>query len=124
MQSDVEPSDVYVLTGAIIDSVRYGVIVSVKKENFELPLTFSLYQNYPNPFNPATTIRYTLSVDSYAVLNVYNVLGQEVISLVQDEQKAGWHETTFEASNLANGIYLYRLQVGKFAETKKMILIK
>jgi len=90
----------------------------------ENPLGFSLRQNYPNPFNPATTIRYSLPQSSDVQLEVFNVLGQRVAMLVNEQKPAGWHDITFDASNLSSGIYIYRLQAGEFVETKKMVLVK
>ena len=98
-------------------------IVGVK-ETGEVPLTYALYQNYPNPFNPVTTIKYSIPNSERVVLKVYNILGQEVATLVDEEQRAGVYEFKFDASNLSSGVYFYRLQAGKFIDVKKMILVK
>ncbi len=87
-------------------------------------LEFSLYQNYPNPFNPTTTIQYQLPQDAKATLKVYDVLGNEVATLVNEYRVAGRYEIDFDASNLSSGIYFYRIQAGNFIETKKMILLR
>ena len=91
---------------------------------FEIPKQFELYQNYPNPFNPTTVIRYGIPKESNVKLVVYNILGEMVKTLVENTQKAGSYEVNFNASNLATGIYIYRIQAGQFAETKKMVLMK
>jgi flagellar hook assembly protein FlgD len=88
------------------------------------PLTYSLEQNYPNPFNPATTIRYATPKAGYVKLEVYNLMGQKVATLVGGEQEAGYHDVRFDASNLASGLYFYRLQSGDFNQTRKLQLIK
>ena len=111
--------------GAFKDTVKIvnKFIVGVK-ETGEVPLTYALYQNYPNPFNPVTTIKYSIPNSERVVLKVYNILGQEVATLVDEEQRAGVYEFKFDASNLSSGVYFYRLQAGKFIDVKKMILVK
>jgi len=88
------------------------------------PLTFSLEQNYPNPFNPSTIISYGIPVKSKVVLKVFDVLGKEVATLLNEEKPAGQYSIEFNAKDLPSGIYFYKLQAGSFVETKKMILIK
>jgi photosystem II stability/assembly factor-like uncharacterized protein len=88
------------------------------------PNNFSLKQNYPNPFNPSTSIQYAIGSTQFVSLKVYDVLGNEVASLVNEEQQAGEHSVNFEASRISSGVYFYRLETGKFSETKSMILIK
>jgi hypothetical protein len=90
----------------------------------EIPTTFSLSQNYPNPFNPSTTIKYGLPKDVKVTLEVYNILGQRVGQLVNEEQKAGYYEVLFQNSNLASGAYFYRLSAGEFIQTKKLMLVR
>ena len=85
---------------------------------------FVLYQNYPNPFNPSTTIRYSIPEASFATLKVYDILGNEVATLVNEEKSVGSYEVNFEAKRLSSGIYFYKLQTGSFVETQKMILTK
>jgi hypothetical protein len=99
------------------------LVVSVNPMANRVPQEFFLNQNYPNPFNPSTTIRYGLPVRSHVTLSIFNTLGQQVATLVQGEQEAGYHEAVFDASGLASGVYLYRLQVGDFVQTKKLVLV-
>jgi dienelactone hydrolase len=89
----------------------------------EISSKFSLAQNYPNPFNPSTTISYSLPKAAIASLRVFNALGQEVASLVNERKEAGYHQASWYA-NVPSGIYFYRLQAGEFVETKKMILLR
>jgi hypothetical protein len=86
--------------------------------------TFKLNQNYPNPFNPSTLIEFTLPGTSNVDLKVFNVLGQEVATLVHSTLAAGHQSVTFDAKNLASGIYIYRLTAGSYVDTKKMVLMK
>ena len=94
------------------------------KEEVNSPSEFVLYQNYPNPFNPSTSIQYAVGSMQFVTLKVYDILGREVVSLVNEEKHAGTYKIKFDASGLASGIYLYRLQAGSFSEAKKMIVIK
>ena len=89
-----------------------------------IPSTFKLEQNYPNPFNSSTKIIYQLSASSKVVLKIYDVLGREVRTLVNKEQSAGRYLINFNASGLTSGVYFYRLRVGSFVQTKKMVLLK
>jgi hypothetical protein len=88
------------------------------------PTMFSLSQNYPNPFNPTTTIGYALPRRSRVTLSVFNLLGQKVTTLVEGEVEAGYHETVFDASRLASGVYFYRLETSGFVETRKLLLVR
>lgn len=90
----------------------------------QLPKAFALYQNYPNPFNPSTVISYDLPVNGAVALRVYDILGREVETIVNERQVAGNHTATFNASNLPSGVYFYRLQAGSFVAIRKSILIK
>ena len=88
------------------------------------PTEFVLLQNYPNPFNPTTTISFTIPHSSFTILRVYDVLGREVATLMNDQLSAGKYERTFDASKLASGIYVYRLQAGTFVQTRKLAVLK
>ncbi len=88
------------------------------------PEVFYLSQNYPNPFNPATTIKYSIPASSFIQLKVYDVLGNEISTLINEEKSSGNHEVTFDAAGLPSGIYFYTIEAGLFTESKKMILLK
>lgn len=89
-----------------------------------LPVSYELYQNYPNPFNPSTKIKFAIPKESIVNLSIYNVLGELVSTLVNEQKKPGYYVYDFDASRLASGIYLYRITAGKYIETKKMLVIK
>ena len=102
---------------------RLNIVTDVGDEQ-QIPTEFSLEQNYPNPFNPSTSIQYQVSSISQINLKVFDVLGNEVATLVNEEKPEGIYEVEFNASNLSSGIYFYKLSTGSFTETKKMTLIK
>ena len=133
------------VTGLVTDTGWYEAIVSVNDEHGAqgqlqftvyvdfvtsvepipgIPTEFSLEQNYPNPFNPVTIIRYELPHSTEVNLTIYNLLGQEIEILVNEYQPAGTYEASFNALALPSGTYFYRLQAGKFVQTKKMVLLK
>jgi parallel beta-helix repeat protein len=100
-----------------------GTPTDVEQE-LPVPKEFVLYQNYPNPFNPSTVINFEIPKQSNVLLKVYDILGNEIATLINEEKSPGNYQIIFDASALSNGVYLYRLQAGNFVETKKMILIK
>jgi endo-1,4-beta-xylanase len=101
------------------------VDVTVSIEHFtELPIEFNLSNNYPNPFNPSTTIKFALPKSSKVRLSVYNLLGQEVAVVLNQNVNAGYHEITFNGSDLSSGVYFYKLVAGEFIRVKKMMLVK
>jgi hypothetical protein len=93
-------------------------------EQRQRPDDFCLFQNYPNPFNPATTIEFALPKSAFVTLKVYNLLGEEVTTLIAEQRAAGIHKLNWDASGLASGVYLYRLEAGEFVQCKKLILIR
>ena len=100
----------------------FDIISSVESE--ETNIEFALGQNYPNPFNPITSIKYSIPNRSNVVLKIYDILGTVVTTLVNEEKEQGVYTISFDASNLASGLYLYQIQAGSFIDTKKMILLK
>lgn len=99
-------------------------ITSVSEEKYFLPSRITLSQNYPNPFNPATKIRYSIPQHSFVTMKVYDILGSEVATLINEHKKPGEYNVMFDSKNLSSGIYFYQLSVGKFIETKKMLLLR
>uniref|UniRef100_A0A832G7L6 T9SS type A sorting domain-containing protein n=1 Tax=Ignavibacterium album TaxID=591197 RepID=A0A832G7L6_9BACT len=111
--------------GLIVINNRFGDFTSSVDQISDLvPAAYQLEQNYPNPFNPTTTIRYSLPKEGLVTLKVYNILGQEVVTLVQQEQTAGTYEVKFAGSNLASGMYFYTLEANGVSLTRKMMLLK
>ncbi len=96
----------------------------VASENSGLPLEFRLYNNYPNPFNPSTVIRYDLKENVRVSINVFNIIGQKVATLVNEQQAAGYHSVQFDAAKFATGVYIYTIEAGSFKAVKKMMLLK
>jgi len=101
-----------------------GGISGIDENNSGLPEDFSLHQNYPNPFNPSTKIEYQIANAGFVNLRVYDVLGNEVETLINKEMPTGSYEVEFDARNLPSGIYFYKLKAGSFVETKKMVLLR
>ena len=89
-----------------------------------IPPNFYLSQNYPNPFNPVTNLEFGISKLGFVSLRIYNMLGKEVATLVNEKQNAGSYNVRFDGSGLSSGMYYYKLESGSFTDTKKMILIK
>ena len=113
----------YAVTDRGIFIVNKNGATAVKVQN-QIPLQYELYQNYPNPFNPATAISYQLSAFSHVTLKVYDVLGNEIKTLVNEYKPAGKYTVNFDASKLASGVYFYRLNVNDYTSTKKLLLLK
>jgi len=120
----VESSDGQITVSSDTAHFRTSDTLLAVQGESDIPKEYALYQNYPNPFNPTTTIRYDVPKESHVVLKVYNVLGQEVVTLKDAEQRAGRYEVLLDGKNLASGIYFYRLQAGSFVESKKLLLIR
>ncbi len=109
----------YTLVGCLIDNVLYG-----DTTNYIRIQKFSLSQNYPNPFNPSTKIKLDIPKASFVKLIIYDELGREVVTLVNEDMKAGTFEADWDASNYSSGIYFYRIISEGFSDTKKMVLLK
>jgi hypothetical protein len=111
------------------EEIKVDIVLGVKEK--EIPKKYGLEQAYPSPFNPSTTIKYELSVDSRVILKVYNILGKEVRTIVDEVQDAGYKSVNFYASDIASGVYFYRLEATSisdpsksFTQVKKMLLLK
>ena len=111
-------------TAQVLFMTKWDDVTGVEDNDYTIPDNFSLSQNYPNPFNPTTTIEYELSATAYVTIKVYDILGKEVANLINEEKSAGSHVIAFNAANLPSGTYFYRLQTGKYTDTKKMVLLR
>lgn len=114
------------LHGCVIDGILYGdtTVVSVEKMKEINPFNFELQQNFPNPFNPQTKIKFYIPERTFVKLKVFDLLGNEVESLVNEEKDIGYHEIDFDGSGLPSGVYFYTLQTSEFIQTKKMVLLR
>jgi hypothetical protein len=101
-----------------------NVVTSIESMSNFLPDEFSLEQNFPNPFNPSTTIEFSLPKPAFVTLKVYNLLGEEVATLVAEQRPAGIHRFYWNVRGLASGVYLYRLEAGNYVQSKKLILMQ
>jgi len=121
--NDFITEDGYKLIDAGINWVL-GMETAVEERVMTAPVAFELSQNYPNPFNPTTEISFSLAARGYATLTVYNVIGQKIATLVNEELDAGLHHLTFKADNIPSGVYFYQLQTDESSQIKKMMLMK
>ncbi len=117
------PSEIWV------SSFGAGMKVGISSQSSEVnppraPINYSLSQNYPNPFNPTTTIRFSVARAGHIMLSVYNILGEEVATLINNEMVSGLHSVRWNAGGTASGLYFYRLRAGKYVDTKKMVVVK
>ena len=110
--------------GGLGSIITYDSPTPVELSNPTVPVDYILAQNYPNPFNPTTTIEYSIPQSGNVKLQVYNSIGEEVATLVNNYKEAGTYQVDFNSKNLTSGIYFYKLEAGKFIQTKKMILLK
>ena len=124
--SSLAISSDYIFSGIVYGGVFRRINSPTSVDNTEnlFPETFSLSQNYPNPFNPSTKIQYSVNSTQKVTLKVYDLLGREIATLLNEEKAAGNYEVVFDGSALPSGIYFYKLQAGNFIETKKMVLLK
>jgi hypothetical protein len=107
-----------------IDNNGSSVYSDVIELKMEIPRDFVLEQNYPNPFNPNTNIRFQLPKDSHVTLKVYNMIGQLVTTLINQDMNAGYQTISFDASKISSGTYIYRMEAGNYSQVKKMTLLK
>ena len=125
---DVYTADIFIDNNTITPTITIPVTVTIVEavdESVELlPMEYALYQNYPNPFNPTTRIRFDLRERSHVLLEVYNILGQKVVTLLDRSMDAGRYNADFDATRLASGVYFYRITANNFTDLKKMILIR
>ncbi len=114
----------YQLLGCIISGNIYGeLLTQIHKSENEIK-TFSLKQNYPNPFNPTTKIKYSIPRFSLVQIKVFDILGMEIETIINEGKPAGSYEMTWNAANLSSGVYFYQMRIGDCIQTKKMILLK
>jgi hypothetical protein len=99
-------------------------LVGVSEEPLEIPLVTQLLQNYPNLFKPVTRIKYQLSARAYVTLKVYDILGREVATLVNEVKQPGTYTVQFDGSSLASGVYFYKLDAGSFTSVKKLLMLR
>jgi hypothetical protein len=110
--------------GATLSTDAPTLPLGVKTPRMQIPAQFNLEQNYPNPFNPTTTIHYQLPKESFVHLSIFNVLGQEVRTLINERQPPGDKYAHFDGNNLPSGVYFYRITAGTFTDVRKMVLLK
>ena len=114
----------YSYTGYSVTLTRELIVTGAASQTGNAPAGYSLSHNYPNPFNPSTTIKFELPKSSVVRLSVYDILGREVAVLVNERREAGVYEVKFDGSNLASGVYFYRLTAGDFVSTKRMLVLR
>jgi Carboxypeptidase regulatory-like domain/Secretion system C-terminal sorting domain len=131
--TEEQPNGVYnaivIIRGNYFDTVEVPIEITVSGNDTDvdesaLPVEYALHQNYPNPFNPTTAIRFDLKAAQTVNLVVFNMLGQEVVNLVDSRMSAGYHSVNFDASHLSSGVYFYRIETEAFTSMKKMVLVK
>ena len=126
--------NIFIPGGSITGATTFGLYVArsggcdlttgISNLNLEIPNEYSLSQNYPNPFNPATKINFSIPVNGLVTLKIYNVLGKEVMTLINEHKPAGNYGAEFNGANLSSGIYFFRMETGEFVDVKRMMLIK
>ena len=110
-------------SGFLVDTLFRPLVVGVENQP-GVPLSFALDQNYPNPFNPSTTIRFALPVRSRVSVKLYNLLGQDVMTLVDEERAPGFHQVVLSARALASGVYIYRMVAEGVVMTRKLVVLR
>ncbi|MBU1679960.1 MAG: T9SS type A sorting domain-containing protein [Bacteroidetes bacterium] len=101
-----------------------NIVGGIENYDSNIPIKYYLSQNYPNPFNPATTIKYSVPTEAHVTLKIYDILGRDIATLINEQKRPGAYEVNFNASNLPSGVYFYRIETTNFSQIKKLILIK
>jgi photosystem II stability/assembly factor-like uncharacterized protein len=117
-------SNFSVTNGGVYKRPLSEIVSGVRVSRNQVPALFRLEQNYPNPFNPSTMIRYGLLHRAHVTLSVFNTLGQQVATLVDENEEAGYHDVHFDGSGLASGVYFYRLQAGNLMQIRRLVLLR
>lgn len=120
----VVKNDQYTFFAGSLFELENGGVTGVEDKDFTLPVETKLFQNYPNPFNPSTTINYWVASTGHVTLKIFDVLGREVVSLVNEEKQSGNYFVQFNGKDLASGFYFYQLRFGNFIDSKKLLLLK
>ena len=100
------------------------IVTGLREGKNQLPLEYALYQNYPNPFNPSTTVRYDLPKATFVTLSIFDVLGRQISTIVEEEKPAGAYQVNVFVPNLPSGVYFYRIQARDYVKTKKFVLLR
>ena len=124
LKASPDKDSVYVVTGKGLFLTYDQYVTSINKTSYLIPDNFKLFQNYPNPFNPKTIINYELPITNFVSVKVYNALGNEVTTLVNEKQNAGRYSVEFSGESLPSGVYFYKLNAGSYSETKRLVLLK
>jgi hypothetical protein len=132
IEIELKPAEFRIYTTEKLPLPEQGILTGTNSKSINLPNQYQLFQNYPNPFNPATIIKFSIPADANitntskvnVLLKIYDILGREISTLVNDDKAPGNYEIKFDASSLASGIYFYTLSANDFFETKKMILLR
>ena len=104
--------------------LQEGLVVGIEPASQQIPTEFALYQNYPNPFNANTNIEFRIPKNEFVTLKIFNLLGEEVTTLLSGRLLSGFHSCEFDASDLPSGVYFYRLQAGEFIQIRKALLLR
>ena len=118
--SQINSTSIY--SGSLFRNVV--IITGLKESKNQLPLKYALYQNYPNPFNPSTTVKYDLPKATHVTLTIFDVLGRQISTIVEEEKPAGVYQVNIFVPNLPSGVYFYRFQARDYVNTKKFVLLK
>ncbi len=118
------PGECKILSAVAVDTENNSLVPKILESDVLLPSEFILYQNYPNPFNLTTQINYNLPNALNVTIDIYNIIGRHITTLVNGRQAAGLHSVTWNAEDVASGVYLYTIKAGEFTDSKKMTLMK